>query len=425
MSTSQTPPAVDPDSAMSRASGAMRAGDLVEALAGYDDALAQLHGVFDPERRGAALFGRGLVHQLAGSRENAFADVVAAFDAWRGGRPAWIAAAIAEIASACEEARPALAPAYWETAGQMALRGGDSRLQGVIAGHLGGLAIEDADVDEARRLWEEAERLARQTADDRTAAAALINLATLDLEAGRVSESARRVAEALSLAPRGPHDAAAARVLTDLAVAEAAGGRTDGALLYLEQALGFGDFPDADSRERVFAALAGDARDRGDLEEARRLGEETLELVRTRGDQTAVAQALCDLGVIALEGGWIDDAQSWFDEALPIARERRIDGLVSAVSRGLADVARAHGDELSALRLAEQAHTASDDPLDRLAAAVTMAAAADSAMRNHEPSIAATGYATAAAAYRDLGREDAAVVCEKALRGAQRAQLPR
>ena len=201
---------VDPDAAMARASRAVRSGDLDDALAAYDQALEHLKGAYDPERRGAALFGRGVVRQLAGQRELALGDVVSAFDAWRGGRPGWVAAAIAEIASASEDVRTDHAVMYWETAASLAQRGGDIRLRGVIAGHLGRVALEDAAVDEAHRLWEEAERLARQAGDDGTAASALINLAILDLEWGRQDQAARRVAEALALAPRGPHEAAAA-----------------------------------------------------------------------------------------------------------------------------------------------------------------------------------------------------------------------
>jgi tetratricopeptide (TPR) repeat protein len=422
MTISPTPPSADPDAAMARASRAVRAGDLRTALASYDDALAQLRNLYDPERRGAALFGRGLVHQMAGSREPALADVVAAFDTWRGGRPGWVAAAVAEIASAADDSRPDQAAAYWETAASLAQRGGDARLRGVIAGHLGRIAVEEAELEEARRLWEEAERLARQAGDDGTAAAALINLAILDLETGRQAPAARRVAEALSLAPRGPHEAAAVRVLTDLAVAEAAAGRDDGAQLYLEQALGLGDFPDGDARERVLAALAGLARDRDDLGEARRLGEEALELIRRRGDPTATAHALHDLAMIALVGGWIEDADTWLNESLALARQRRLDPVMSAASRGLADVARLRGDDLAALRLAEQAAGFSVDPTDLEASAMTLAAIADSALERGKLPLAGAGYEAAIAAYRAAGDDQAAVVCERALDATRRAQ---
>jgi len=413
----------DPDAAMARASRAVLGGDLEAALAEYDEALVQLRGAYDPERRGAALFGRGLAHQLAGQRERALSDVVAAFDTWRGGRPGWVAAAVAEIASATENMRADHAALYWETAASLAQRGGDARLRGVITGHMGRIALEDAALDEAHRLWEEAERLARQAGDDGTAASALINLAILDLEAGRHDRAARRVAEALALAPRGAHEAAAARVLTDLAVTEAAAGRADGAQLYLDQALSLGDFPDADSRERVLAALAGLARDQHQLGDARRLGEQALELIRKRGDPTATAHALHDLAIIALADGALDDADMWLNEALALARQRRLDSVLSAASRGLADVARLRGDDLGALRLAEQAAGFAVDPADGRASAVTLAAVADAAMERERLPVAVSAYEAAVAAYRSVGDDQAADVTERALEAARRAAV--
>ncbi len=421
MTVPPIPPQADPDAAMARASRSVRAGDLDAALASYDDAIAQLRGVYDPERRGAALFARGLVHQLAGRREPALSDAVAAFDSWRGGRPGWVAAALAEIASAAEDVLPDRAAVYWETAASLAQRGGDARLRAVITGHIGRVALEDAAFEDAHRLWEEAEQLARQAGDDGTAAAALINLAILDIESGRETQAARRVAEALALAPRGPHEAAAARVLTDLAVSEAAAGRTDGAKLYLEQALSLGDFPDSDSRERVLAALAGVARDRSDLGEARRLGEEALELIRKRGDPTATAHALHDLAMIALASDALDDADMWLNESLALARQRRLDAVTSAASRGLADVARLRADDLGALRLAEQAAGFAVDPADREASAMTLAAIADGALQRGRLAIASAAYEAAIAAYRSVGNEAAAIVSEKAAEAVRRA----
>jgi tetratricopeptide (TPR) repeat protein len=405
---------------MARASQAARAGDVNGALAAYDEALALLRGAYDPERRGAALFARALVQQLAGRREPALADAVAAFESWRGGRPGWVAAALAEIASAADEARPGLAPTYWETAASLAQRGGDARLRGVVAGHLGQVAVDEAAFEEAHRLWEEAERLARQAGDDSTAASALVNLAMLDLEDGRVDLAGRRVAEALALAPRGPHEAAAARVLSDLAVAEAAAGRPEGAHMYLEQALSLGDFPDSDARERVLAALAAVARDERRLEDARRLGEEVLELVRQRGDPTATAHALHDLAMIALASGRLEDADMRLTESLALARQRRLDAVLSAASRGLAEVSRLRGDHLASLRLAEQAASYAVDPLDREASAMTLAGVADAALAHGQPAIAAAGYEAAIGIYQSVGQEGAAAVCQRALEAARR-----
>jgi tetratricopeptide (TPR) repeat protein len=210
-------------------------------------------------------------------------------------------------------------------------------------------------------------------------------------------------------------------VLTDLAVCEAAAGRPDGAHLYLEQALALGDFPDGDARERVLTALAAVARDQHRLAEARSLGEEALGLIRRRGDPTATAQALHDLAMIALADGFLEDADMWLNEALALARQRGLDALMSAASRGLADVARLRGDHLAALRLAEQAASFSADPLDREASAMTLAAVADGSLQRGRHAVAVAGYEAAIGIYTSLGNEMAAAVCERALEASRRA----
>ena len=409
------PPQATPEAAIAHAVDALRARDLPGALAAYDVALVRLHVYGDPERRGAAFFGRGLVQQLLGNHAAALADIVSAFAAWRAGRPGWVAAALAEVAVAVEDFDELLAADYWQTADRLAGRGGDDRLRGVLRGHLGRIAAEDGSREEARRLWMDAERLARAAGDDDTAAAALINLAGIDLDSGSTNEASRRVGEALALAPHGPHEAAAARALADLAILEAIAGRTMVAERYLEQAFSLGDFQNADSRERVLLALAGLARDRKDLDEARRLGEQALDLVRRRGEVAALAFTLHDLAVIALEGGWIDDAERWWSQALHVARKRRLDPVITATLRGLADVSRLRGNDVAALRWSEEAASSAMNLEEQEACARTLAAVGEAAAERRHHDIGVAAYEGAIALYRSAGRERDASVYETAL----------
>jgi len=414
-----TPPT--PEAILARAGEALQARDLAAALAAYDVALEQLHSYSEPERRGAAFFGRGLVEQLLGNRAAALADIVSAFAAWRAGRPGWAAAAMAEIAAAVGEFDELLATEYWQTADRLASRGGDERLRAVLRGHLGRIAAEDGSTDEARRLWEDAEHLARLARDDDTAAAALINLAGLDLNAGRGTDAARRIGEALALAPHGPHEMAAASILADLAILEAVAGRNAEAERYIERAFQLGDFQNAESRERILLALAGLARDRRDLVEARRLGEQALDVIAQRGDTTAASFALHDLAVIALEAGAIADAERWWRQCLDLARDRRLDPVITAALRGLADTSRLRGDDVAALRMAEEAVARAMNDIDRLTCAGTLIAVGDAAVELRHFDIAAAAYEDVTQLYRSLDREHDATTFENAAAAARAA----
>ena len=386
---------------LERATTAFRRGALREALIEYDVVLGGLQGREAPALRGTALLGRALVNQLLGDHPAALSDAVAALAEWRAAPADWVARALIGMAAALEADSPGIAAEYWQVAAQLAGRGDDPRLPALIAGLRGVRALETGATDAARAHLVEAERLARGAGDDGTTARALVNIARLDLDAGRRREAGRTIAEALSLSTTGPHVEAAAGVLLDLAAA--AGGAE--AALYLEQVLVLGSAVDSSVRERALTALAGIARDRGDLPEAMRLAADAVATLRAAGDATAVVQAMHDIGVIALEAG-DDGAEDQLIESMAGARRHGLPALAASLSRALALVASRRGDHLRALGYAEQAADFAAGPGDREACAVTLARVAVEAERWHRFDIAIVAHKGAAEIYANLDRSD-------------------
>ena len=391
--------------ALERATTAFRRGALREALIEYDVVLGGLQAREAPALRGTALLGRALVSQLLGDRHAALGDAVAALDEWRLAPPDWVARALIGMAAALEAGSPAIAAEYWQVAGQLAGRGEDPRLPALLAGLRAARDLAAGATDSARAHLVEAERLARQAADDATAASALVNVARIDLDAGRRREAGRTIAEALSLAAAGPHVEAAAGVLLDLAAVAFADGGGAEAALYLEQVLVLGGSADPSVRERALTALAGIARDRGDLAEAMRLASQAMALWREAGDATAVVQAMHDVGVIALLAG-DDGAEDQLIESMAGARRHGLPALAASLSRALALAASRRGDHLRALGYAEQAAEFAAGPADREACAATLARVAGEAERWHRFDLAITGHQGAAEIYAVLGRTE-------------------
>ena len=112
----------------------------------------------------------------------------------------------------------------------------------------------------------------------------------------------RNIGEALARDQRGELRAATAGLLIDVAAGAFHSGDTAHAELCLEQALSL-SANDRQIRERTLAALGGLARARNDFAAAARYGEDLLDSARRGGDLTVAAEALHDLGRIALGRG--------------------------------------------------------------------------------------------------------------------------
>jgi len=398
---------------LQRAADALRRLDLVAAIAAYDEVIeAPMPAA--PEQRGAALLGRGLARQLMGHR-GAVGDVTTALEVWRAAPPGWTARALSELAAALEDADPAAAAAYWDTAQGLALSAGDPATAARVAGERGNRAAVAGDWEEAARLLTIAEELARAAHDDAVAAAALVGLARLDLDAGAVGRASRRIGEAIALAPSGTHVDAARWLLCDLAAEAVRTGRLDDAEVLLEEALQLSDDGAPDVRRRALAALAGLALQRNDRERALSAAGAVLHVIRESGDETELAYALHDIAATAMANGLGDDAYRWLVEALALAKRRRLPAVVASAARALAAIALDRTDQLRALGYAEQAAALAVDPADLAASAMTLRAVGLEAERWRRHDIGLAALRAAATLFRTVGDGGLAAECEEAI----------
>src|SRR5207247_1540602 len=112
--------------------------------------------------------------------------------------------------------------------------------------------------------------------------------------------------------------------------------------------------PDA-KKQREFGWLLNVAGDfhrlQGDFPSARELKERSLALVRQAGEKWQLAVVLHNLGVVAAAEGGYEEAAALYDECMRISWELGALGVFAECLDGLADVAYAIGDLVSATRL--------------------------------------------------------------------------
>jgi tetratricopeptide (TPR) repeat protein len=400
--------ALQPDRPDELAAGAaaLRDGRLADAIAAYDRALERLSPDGPPEQRGAAHLARGLAYQLLGDMPRASADVLTALNVWSLARPDWASSAMSDLAAALSSAANAAADTYWQAALRLAERSGNVVLQAAVAGEWGRHAAHAGDLITAVALLEKAAELGRRSGDDAIVAKALVNLARVELDAGRGGHAMRNIGEALARDQRGDLRAATAGLLIDVAAEAFHSGDTAHAELCLEQALALSGGTDRQIRERTLAALGGLAKARNDYAAAARYGEELLDSARRGGNLTLAAEALHDLGRVALLAGAVEDAARRLTESVVIARSLDLDSLAASGSRALAEVAIRRGALLRALGYAEQAVILSMVQDDLEACAATLLLVGAEARRAGLDDVARPANEGAAEIYRLLERDD-------------------
>ena len=404
--------ALHPDRPDDLAAGAaaLRDGRLADAVAAYDRALERLSPDAQPEQRGTALLARGLAYQLLGDLSRATADVLSALNVWSLARADWASSAMSDLAAALSGAGNGAADAYWQAALRLAERSGNTVLQAAVAGEWGRHAARAGESVTAVALLEKSAELGRRAGDDAIVAKALVNLARVELDAGRGGHAMRNIGEALARDQRGELRAATAGLLIDVAAGAFHNGDIAHAELCLEQALSLSGASDRQIRERTLAALGGLARARNDYAAAARYGEELLDSARRGGDLTVGAEALHDLGRIALLAGVLDDAAQRLTESVVIARSLGLDSLAASGSRALAEVAIQRGALLRALGYAEQAVILSMSQDDLEACAATLLLVGAEAGRAGLEDVSRPANEGAAEIYRLLDRDDLALV---------------
>ena len=146
--------------------------------------------------------------------------------------------------------------------------------------------------------------------------------------------------------------------------------------------------------------------------ESRRAAEmaKRREALLASGGLTVAAEALHDLGRIALLAGIFDAAAGRLTESVVIARSLGLDSLAASGSRALAEVALQRGAFLRALGYAEQAVVLSIGQDDLEACAATLLLVGAEAGRAGLDDVARPAHDGAAEIYRLLERDDLAQI---------------
>jgi predicted ATPase len=148
----------------------------------------------------------------------------------------------------------------------------------------------------------------------------------------------------------------------------------EGARLFYEESLAISrGLADTAGIVSAVNALAYNARNRGDLQHARTLFEECLELSQQAGDERAIARTLVNLAQQMLRyDGDPSAAEALYGRARTIAERLNDDSLIAMCDSHGGDLARAQGDCDSARAAYERALAAFTRLGDRSAAALTL-----------------------------------------------------
>jgi predicted ATPase/DNA-binding SARP family transcriptional activator len=191
------------------------------------------------------------------------------------------------------------------------------------------LALGLNDFERARAWMEDAIRTGREAGDAYAVAAATTNLGLVFQEQGEWEQASQRLAKALALnraLPGQPH--AVKFPLVVLAGLLLRMGRPEEAgQLYAEALRHNRELGDAEGTANSLYGLAVAAGARGDFDQARSLGEESLELYASLNHQAGQGMARHHLGNILRDAGQAAEAAAHYAESLRIclAREDAVD----------------------------------------------------------------------------------------------------
>ena len=184
------------------------------------------------------------------------------------------------------------------------------------------LALNQGDLETARRMLEESLEVHRQTGDDRMVATALGLRSMVTLRSGDIDTALAETRETLDAARRAGHAYMESAALWQLGVCLAAQGELDEAERTLAEAVDLARrLGDARSVGNAQRSRAGVALMCGDQARAWRLFDESLTISRSLDDAAGVSHSLSHLALLALEAGDAEAARTRLSEALAIERE--------------------------------------------------------------------------------------------------------
>ncbi len=204
----------------------------------------------------------------------------------------------------------------------LALASGTPAVRAKAQTQTANLALNQGDLETARRMLDESLEVHRQTGDDRMVATALGLRSVVTLRSGDIDTALAETRETLDAARRAGHAYIESAALWQLGVCLAAQGELDEAERTLAEAVDMARrLGDARSVGNAQRSRAGVALMCGDQARAWRLLDESLTISRGLDDPTGVSHSLSNLASLALEAGDAKAARTRLSEALAIERE--------------------------------------------------------------------------------------------------------
>ena len=204
----------------------------------------------------------------------------------------------------------------------LALGSGSPGARAKAQTQIANLALNQGDLEAARRMLEESLEVHRRTGNDRMVANALGLLGTAALLGGDTDAALAVTREALDAARRAGHAYVESAALWQVGVCLAVRGELDEAERSVEEAVDLArKVGNARSVGAWLKSLAGVALMRGDHARASRLFEESLTIHRSLDDEWGMSNSLASLAFLALEAGDAETARARLSEALAIERE--------------------------------------------------------------------------------------------------------
>ena len=204
----------------------------------------------------------------------------------------------------------------------LALGSGSPAARAKAQTQIANLALNQGDLETARRMLDESLEVHRQTGDDRMVATALGLRSVVTLRSGDIDTALAETRETLDAARRAGHAYMESAALWQVGVCLAARGELDEAERTLAEAVDLARrLGDARSVGNTQRSRAGVALMCGDQARAWRLFDESLTISRSLDDATCVSHSLSHLASLALETGDAEAARTRLSEALAIERE--------------------------------------------------------------------------------------------------------
>jgi tetratricopeptide (TPR) repeat protein len=218
--------------------------------------------------------------------------------------------------------------------------------------HLGRIAEQRSNYEQARQIWQDALTLARQYGDTSSRAHALRELGELARIHGQPEQARQFLTEALEALNRPADRQIRAGTLRLLGNLTGEQGQAEQARELYLQALDLSrSLGDRRGMAMTLGSLGVQAREQGLPARAREFYEEALAIFRELGDNSSASTILMNLGNLARHEGHVGEAQALYKEALALSRKVENRRIANFVLLNLASLSGDQGQFDAALQI--------------------------------------------------------------------------